>query len=273
MSKETNGIDADFFVAAGERDPVKAARDPARPLPKRFYKDVAVEPVDGGFGVLLDGRAVNTPARRRLVVPSQRLAEALAAEWAGQGETINPAAMPLTKLVNTAIDGVAVNMAEVIEETVKYAGSDLICYRAGEPASLVAAQAAAWDPLIGFARDRLGARLTLAEGVMFAAQSAAALDALAAAAAAYVGEDAGAPFRLTALNVMTTLSGSLILALAMALGEIDLETAWAAAHVDEDFQMRAWGEDAEAQARRAARLTEMRAAAFLAESLAENLAG
>ena len=116
--------------------------------------------------------------------------------------------MPLTKLLNSAIDGVAEQMAEVEAEVVKYAASDLICYRAGEPESLVAAQSAAWDPLIAFARDRLGARLALAEGVMFVEQPQAALDAIAKAVRAHVGEGPGAPLRLAALHVMTTLTGS-----------------------------------------------------------------
>lgn len=268
MAKEPTGFDADFFVPEGERDPVKAARDPARPLPKRFYKEAGVSEADGGFGVLLDGRPVNTPARRRVVVPWLPLAEALAGEWAAQGETIDPATMPLTKLVNSALDGVADHMAEVEAELVRYGGSDLICYRAGDPESLVAAQSAAWDPLVGFARDRLGARLALAEGVMFAAQPEAALEAFAAAVRAYVGEGAGASLRLTALHVMTTLTGSLTLGLAKALNEIDLATAWTAAHIDEDFQMRTWGADAEALARRESRLREMTAAAFVADCAA-----
>jgi chaperone required for assembly of F1-ATPase len=269
MAKEPTGFDADFFVPEGERDSVKAARDPARPLPKRFYKEAGVAGAEGGFGVLLDGRPVNTPAKRRVVVPWRPLAEAMAAEWAAQGETIDPATMPLTKIVNSALDGVADRMAEVEAELVRYAGSDMICYRAGDPESLAAAQRAAWDPLVAFARDRLGARLALAEGVMFATQSEAALAALAAAVRAYVGEGQGAALRLTALHVMTTLTGSLAIALAKSLNEIDLATAWAAAHIDEDFQMRTWGEDAEALARRETRFREMTAAAFVADCAAE----
>jgi chaperone required for assembly of F1-ATPase len=265
MPDDPTGFDADFFVPESERDPVKAARDPARPLPKRFYKEASVGAAEGAFSVLLDGRPVNTPAKRRIVVPSRELAEALAAEWAAQGEKIEPATMPLTKLVNSALDGVAQQMAEVEAELVRYAASDLICYRAGEPESLAAAQRAAWDPLLAFARDKLGARLTLAEGVMFAAQPEGSIAALAAAVRAHVGEGEGAALRLAALHVMTTLTGSLILALAKALNEIDLATAWAAAHIDEDFQMRAWGEDAEALARREARFREMAAAAFLSD--------
>ncbi|WP_457796109.1 ATP12 family chaperone protein [Methylocystis sp. S23] len=268
MTNEPTGFGADFFVPESERDPVKAARDPARRPPKRFYKEAAVEESEGGFSVLLDGRPVNTPARRRVVVPSRALAEALAAEWAGQGETIDPAAMPLARLVNSAIDGVAQRMDEVAAELVKYAGSDMICYRAGEPESLAAAQRAAWDPLLAFARDKLGARLILAEGVMFAAQPEAAIQALASAIRAQTGEGPGAPLRLASLHVMTSLTGSLILALAKSLNEIDLATAWAAAHIDEDFQMRAWGADAEALARRDARFKEMAAAAFLSDCVA-----
>ncbi|WP_442754187.1 ATP12 family chaperone protein [Methylocystis sp. JAN1] len=273
MPNEPTGFDADFFVPESERDPVKAARDPARPLPKRFYKQATVGEAEGGFSILLDGRPVNTPAKRRVVVPSRELAEALAAEWAAQGEKIDPAAMPLTKLVNTTIDGVAQQMEAVEAELVKYAGSDMICYRAGEPESLAAAQRAAWDPLLAFARDRLGARLTLAEGVAFAAQPAATIEALSAAIRADVGEGPGAALRLAALHVMTTLTGSLILALAKSLNEIDLAAAWAAAHIDEDFQMRAWGEDAEALARREARFKEMAAAAFVSDCVATTRQG
>ncbi len=269
MPKDPTGFEADFFVDQGERDPVKAARDPARPLPKRFYKEATVGEADNGFSILLDGRPVNTPAKRRVVVPSRALAEALAAEWAGQGEKIDPAAMPLTRLVNSALDGVAEHMAEVEAELVKYAASDMLCYRAGEPESLAAAQRAAWDPLLAFARDKLGARLDLAEGVMYAAQPEETIAALARAVRAFVGEGDGAPLRLAALHVMTTLTGSLVLALAKSLNEIDLAAAWAAAHIDEDFQMRAWGADAEALARREARFAEMSAAAILADCLSQ----
>jgi chaperone required for assembly of F1-ATPase len=264
MSKQPTGLDADFFVPPEERDPVKAARDPARPLPKRFYKEAVAAPAAGGYGIFLDGRPVNTPARRPLAAPAQPLADAIAAEWAKQGETINPATMPLTKLMNAALDGVAAQMAEVEADVVKYAASDLICYRAGQPESLAAAQSSAWDPLVAFARDKLGAKLALAEGVMFIEQPQEALDAFARAVRDYVGEGAGAPLRLAALHVMTTLSGSAVLALAAARHEIDAGKAWEAANVDEDWQMRAWGEDAEAIARRSARFQEFEAAATVA---------
>ena len=269
MTEKNNDLGADFFVAAGERDPVKAARDPARPLPKRFYERATVGDGEKGFEVLLDGRPVNTPARRRVLVPVRGLAEALAAEWAAQGETIDPATMPLTRLTNTAIDGVADQMKEVEAEVVKYAASDLICYRAGEPEGLVTAQSMAWDPVAAFARDRLGARLALAEGVMFVAQSEEALMALAAAVRDWVGQGPSAAFRLAALYEMTTLTGSLVLGLALAHEAMTVEAAWAAAHVDEDFQMRTWGEDAEALARRQRRFVDMQAACFIARETAK----
>ena len=265
MSDHRSDFAADFFVEGHERDPVKTGRDATRALPKRFYKEALAAPLDDGFGVLLDALAVNTPAKRKLVVPSLELSEALAAEWAAQDKTIDPTTMPLTRLVNSALDGVAAQMEEVEAENVKYAGSDLICYRAGEPEGLVKAQAAAWDPLVAFARQSLGARLALADGLMFVAQPEAARAALAAAVRDYVGKGAAAPLRLAALHVMTTLTGSLVLALAVAMRKIDFDAAWAAAHVDEDFQMRAWGADAEALARRDARFAEMRAAKYVSD--------
>ena len=268
MTNDNNDFGADFFVAAGERDPVKAARDPARSLPKRFYNEATVGDAAEGFEVLLDGRPVNTPARRRVLVPVRGLAEALTAEWAAQAETIDPSTMPLTRLTNTALDGVADQMSAVEAEVVKFAASDLICYRAGEPEGLVAAQAIAWDPVVAFARERLGARLALAEGVMFVAQSDAALEALAAATREWVGQGPAAAFSLAALYEMTTLTGSLALALALALKAMTLDAAWAAAHVDEEFQMRSWGEDVEALARRHRRFTDMQAASFMARETA-----
>lgn len=266
MSKEPRGLEADFFVDSGERDPLRAARESTRaPPPKRFYKEAAAAPVEDGFAVFLDGKPLRTPGWRLLCVPWAALAQRMAEEWAGQAETIDPSSMPLTRLVNTAIDGVAARMAEVEAEVVKYAGSDLICYRAGEPESLIQAQAAAWDPLLAFAGEKLGARLILAEGVNFVAQPDGALAALARAMRAHVGEDAGAPIRLAALHTMTALTGSCVIALAVALREIDAAAAWAAAHVDEDHQMRLWGADREALERRERRWAEMRAAALVSQ--------
>ncbi len=229
-------------------------------LPARFYKSVTVaEAGDGkGFAVLLDGRTVKTPARRNLEVQARGLAEALAAEWSGQQAVIDPAAMPLTRLVNTALDGVASRTAEVAADIVKYAGSDLLCYRADFPEGLVERQTALWDPVLAWLAARTGCQLRVQCGLMHVAQPQAALDAYAAAVA-----DLDA-FSLTAMHVMTTLTGSAVLALAVLEGELSPEAAWEAAHVDEDWQISEWGSDDEAMARRERRWTEMQAAARLA---------
>lgn len=269
MAADNDNFSDALFVPNEDRDPVRAAARTARPqLPKRFYASADVGKSEEGFRVLLDGKPVQTPGRRPLATPSAALSAAIAAEWAAQGERLDPETMPLTRLVNSTIDGVADRMAEVEADIVKYAGSDLVSYRAAEPAGLAAAQAAAWDPLMAFARERLDAPLAATEGVVFVAQPPEAARAVARAVRAYAGADAGTPFRLAALHSMTTLTGSCLIALALALREIDLPAAWAAAHVDEDHQMRTWGADAEALARRARRFEEMRAAAEIAAALA-----
>ena len=249
-------------------DPVAMARrDLRRAVPARFYKQAAVEPLDDSFVLTLDGKPAHTPARKRLAVPTRAAAEALAVEWNGQGEQIDPAAMPLTRLVNSAIDGVASRIAETRAEVLTYAASDLVCYRAGEPEALVQAQAAAWDPILAFARDTLGARFICAQGVMFATQPEPARTAFAAGLDRLVGADQRAPFRLAALDVMTTLAGSALIAVAVAQGEVAPAMAWAAAHVDEDYQMRLWGQDVEALARRDRRWLDFAAASRLLDLL------
>ncbi|MDF2995701.1 MAG: hypothetical protein K0R27_1338 [Xanthobacteraceae bacterium] len=238
-------------------DPVRAARGAGQmPRAKRFYKTVATAPVEGGHGVMLDGRPVRTPSRAVLAVPMAALAEALAAEWASQGEFIEPMSMPLTRLVNSARDGVAARIEETAEEIVKYAGSDLLFYRAEGPSSLVARQAAHWDPVLDFMRERLGARFVLSEGIRYVEQPAGSVAAVRAA----LPQDA---LRLAALASMTALAGSALLALGVWLGALDEEAAWTAAHVDEDHQIELWGLDAEAGARREARRREFAAAAAL----------
>lgn len=267
MARDTEGLSEGVFIQPEERNPLRVAAQGARPeLPKRFYEAAAIAETKDGFAVQLDGRDVRTPGRRPLATPSRALAEALAQEWSKQGERIDPSTMPLTRLVNSAIDGVATQMAEVEAEVVKYGRSDLVSYRASEPVRLAAAQAKAWNPLIAFARDKLGAELVSTEGVVFVDQPEEAIAALGRAARAYVGDDPASHLRLASLHAMTTLTGSCVIALAVALGEIDVGAAWAAAHVDEDFQMDAWGADQEAVERRQRRFEEMKAAAFLAVS-------
>ncbi len=234
-------------------------KEPLRPpLPRRFYASAAVAPGGDGYAVRLDGRPVRTPKKHLLALPTARLAEAIAAEWNAQGERVDPDTMPLTKLANTALDRVVPHRAAVAADIVAYAGSDLLCYRAAAPEPLARRQRAAWDPVLAWAEAELGARFALGEGVMPVAQTAAALARIAAAL------DRFGPLQLAALHVMTTLTGSALLALAHALGRLTVEQTWAAAHVDEDWQVSQWGEDAEAAARQRHRLAEMRAAsAFL----------
>lgn len=261
-------LEKDLLPNPGETiDPVELARrDLKKGLPRRFWKLTSVEEADGRFALTLDGRRARTPAKNVLAVPSRALAEAMAAEWEAQGEYIDPGEMPLTRIVNSALDGVAREMDATLEELVKYAGSDLLVYRAGDPASLVAEQAAAWDPVLDWARERHGVRFVLSEGITFVTQPDASIEAMRSAFAAVVGEDEASPLRLAGLHVMTTLTGSALLALAVAEGFLDGQAAWKIAHVDEDFQMRAWGQDAEAMARRERRWREMEAAAMMLQT-------
>lgn len=224
-------------------------------LPKRFYERVDVEDRDGGFALLLDGKPVRTPGKAALSLPTRALAEAIAEEWRTQKERIDPATMKLTKLANSAIDGVAGRGQAVIDDILAYAGSDLLCYRADGPHGLIEAQRAHWDPVLAWAKSTLGAPFVLAEGVVHVAQPRASLDRLRERL------DGRDPFSLAALHVMTALTGSALLALAVALGQMTAEEAWTAAHVDEDWQIARWGEDAEASARRAARHRDFAAAA------------
>jgi chaperone required for assembly of F1-ATPase len=254
-------LSSDIFISPEERDPLKLARKDARPaLPKRFYKEVAVAAEANGFVVTLDGRRVKTPAKASLLLPTEAAAEAIAEEWRGQGEEIDPRTMPLTRLVNSALDGVARDVSSVIADIVRYAGSDLVCYRAAEPEGLVAAQSEMWDPALAFAREALGARFICVEGITFTEQPPRAIEAMREAVVQSTGER---PLAVAALHVMTTLTGSVLLALSVAQRELSPEAAWDAAHVDQDFQMRAWGADVEALERRAKRFTEMQAAAKL----------
>jgi chaperone required for assembly of F1-ATPase len=218
---------------------------------KRIYAAVDIQEGEGGWSLLLDGRAARTPAKAKLILPSRPIAEAVAAEWAGQGETLDTVAMPMTRLANTAIDGVANTMAETRADIASYANSDLLCYRALEPEALAALQA----------HETLGARFILSCSLMHVAQPASALDAVRGAVEAFES-----PLAVAALHGMTSLTGSVLLALAVARGALSAEAAWRAAHVDEDFQISKWGEDDEAVARRAARWRDFSVAALAVAS-------
>jgi len=239
-------------------DPMRAAQANMRPPAlRRFYKRVEVVAADGGgFALRLDGRGARTPGKRPLVAPTRAVAELIAAEWAGQGETIEPMSMPTTRLANSAIDGVADALAETRAAIAGYSAADLVCYRAEAPAALVALQAEAYDSVLAWALGALGAGFVTTVGVAHVAQPEAALAAARAAVEVYTD-----PFAVAALHVMTSLTGSLMIALMTAKGALTPEAAWRAAHVDEDFQIGRWGEDDEAKRRRAARWRDFAAAA------------
>jgi chaperone required for assembly of F1-ATPase len=234
-------------------DPIESARRSMRTLRRRFYASAGVAESEGGFALALDGKPVRTPAQHLLELPTRPLAAAAAAEWQGQAEVIDPARMPLTRLANTIIDGVAREAGAVTAEIAKYLGSDLVFYRAEGPDRLVARQSRHWDPILAWARER-GARFVLAEGVMFVPQPEGAVAIMRAA----VPQN---PWRLGAVHTATTLTASALLALALEQSAISLDAAWAAAHVDEDWNMEVWGRDERALERRAFRFAEMEAAA------------
>jgi chaperone required for assembly of F1-ATPase len=253
----------DLSNALSDPDPVRRAQiQMKRPLPKRFYKDVTIGAVEGGFGILLDGRPVRTPAKNLLAVPTQAIAERLRAEWDAQAEEIDPAKMPVTRLVNTAVDGVSVNRDAVFEEIVRFAGTDLLCYRADAPEGLVARQREGWDPIVRWAAEEKGARVFLVEGVIHQEQPAAALEAFAKAL-----EPHSAPLSLASIHTVTTLTGSALLALALAEKRLDTDAVWQLAHIDEDWQIEHWGTDEEAFHRRELRREEMDVAASVLAAL------
>lgn len=240
-------------------NPMRRAQAAMRtPLLKRFYKNVSIGETAGGFAVLLDGKAVKTPATKPLMLPNFAIVAKVAEEWNGQGERIDPATMPLTRLAHVAIDAVADAPEPVIGEIVKYAGTDLLFYRAGEPEGLIAAQNEKWNPIIDWAGETLNARFVLAEGIVHVPQSATALAAVRKRALALPR-----PFALAAAASATNLSGSALIALALSAGVLAADEAWVAAHVDEDWNIRQWGEDTEVAARRIARRAEFDAAATM----------
>ena len=218
---------------------------------KRFYKTVSIAPTDGGFAVLLDGKPVKTPARNALLLPTERLAAAIAEEWQMQGEDIIAISMPLLRLSNTVIDGVAVNREDVITAILRFGDNDLLCYRAHHPPALAQRQRDGWDPLLEWARMRLSARMTVAEGMGHVDQSPETLAALREALGSY---DA---FSLAGLHVIASITGSLVLALAVVEGYIPGAYAFELSRIDETYQAEKWGADAEAVKRATALAHEL----------------
>ncbi len=231
-------------------------------LPKRFYASVATTPVErGGYAVLLDGRPIKTPKKSQVIVPTRAMAEALAAEWQAQTEHIDPSTMPITRIVNTTLDAVTPNLLAVRADLVEFAGSDALCYRAAEPAPLAERQAQVWDLILSWADKALGAKFVTQVGIIHKPQPAATLAAIARAV------DTCSAWEIAPLHVMTTITGSVVLALAVKHSALGLDAAWGAAHVDEDWQISTWGEDDEAHDRRNRRWLEIQASAKMLETL------
>jgi chaperone required for assembly of F1-ATPase len=209
---------------------------------KRFWTESTVVPEDGGFAVRLDGRPVKTPAKRALVLPTQAMAKAVAAEWDAQEGEINPNTMPVTKTANAAIDKVAVQHAEVADMLAAYGDADLLCYRADTPDELVARQIVEWDPMLDWAEQSFGVRLETRTGIMHAPQDARALEVLRRETHALT------TFELAAFHDLVSLSGSLILGFAAARDARPIETLWDISRLDEIWQVEQWGKDDEAEA-------------------------
>lgn len=225
------------------------------PKLKRFYKEVTIVPIEGGFEIQLDGRPLRSPEQNALNLPNAALSEAMTQEWRDQGEKISPPTMPLTKLAFTATDRVTPNRDAVIEQISAFANSDVICYRATEPGELVKRQKECWDPILQWADAELGAEMRTGEGIGYIAQNFDALDALTA-----VYSDKS-DFHLAALYSLAVIGNSLVIALAVAEGEMSAEDAFQCANCDELYQSEKWGDDEEAQARLKERAEEFRAAA------------
>lgn len=204
---------------------------------KRFWKTTAAVACDGGYKIELDGRPVKTPAKALLVVPSADMAAAISAEWDAQVDLIDPMTMPVTRGANAAIDKVTVQKAEVVEMLAAYGDSDLLCYRADGPEGLVTRQSETWDPLLAWAKDRFGVALICAQGVMHVPQKPDNLDRLTAEL------DQLTPFQIAAAHDLISLSGSLIIALAVMDGHLSATDGWAASRIDEEWQFEQWGED------------------------------
>lgn len=252
-----------FDEVAGQsrRDPLETARQAsAPPKRKRFYKDVGVAEGEGGFTVTLDGKPIRTPSQATVVVPARVLAEVIAAEWNAQQEFIDPLSMPLTRLANSIVQGVAGREQLVADDIAKYFGSDLLFYRAEFPDELITNQGKHWDPVLRWAADDLGAHFILAQGIMPVSQPEQAL----AHARARLPSDA---WRVGALHVLTTVTGSALLALALHMSVRDADAVWAAAHVDEDWNAERWGSDEEVTARRAVRRRDFDAAVAVIDAL------
>src|SRR3954447_24956861 len=251
----------DEAAATSPLDPQELVRRGVRaPRRKRFYAKAGVLEAPGGFVIALDDKPIRTPSGRQVVVPAREIADAIVAEWNTQEEFIDPLSMPLTRFANSVVDGVIDRVEAVTEDVAKYFETDLVFYRAGHPEALVAREAEHWDPLVFWAADALGAHFILTEGIVHVRQP----DSAVAAARAALPRD---PWSIAALHVITSLTGSALLALALLRRVLDQDQVWAAAHVDEDWNIEKWGIDEEVAMRRAARLVDFRAAAIIVKAM------
>jgi chaperone required for assembly of F1-ATPase len=251
----------DESVGHSPLDPSEAVRLSTRTLQrKKFYEQVSVGEAEGGFSILLDGRPIKSPSRKTIVVPSRAIADVMVQEWSSQRDVIDPMTMPMTRLANSVVDGVIERVEDVRADIAKYFESDLVCYRAGHPQELVTREAAAWDGVLFWAAETLGVHFILAEGIVHARQPQQALDTARDA----LPTD---PWMVAATHIVTTITGSALLALALALGARDADQVWIAAHVDEDWNIEQWGIDEEVAIRRAARRVDFDAAASVIAAL------
>lgn len=261
MSDKLSPFDA-IFTETG-LDPNEAAQRTMRPdLPRRFWEEVTLDEREGAFHILLDGRSAKTPGRSALASRHKAVAERMVAEWDAVGERLDPANLPLTKLVNVALDGGDIHREALLDEVRSYAGSDLLCYRADHPHGLVERQNTVWNPYLDRLKTHHGITMKQAAGVMPVSQDEVVLDAIRSLADKRAADAESA----AALTLATTLTGSAILALALTEPGVDegrAKTVWQAAHVDEDWNRKLWGEDAEAAALRQSRWRDFEAAAFV----------
>jgi chaperone required for assembly of F1-ATPase len=254
----------ELFEQASETsplDPEEAVRRAARaPQRRRFYSNAAAAEATGGFAVTLDDKPIRTPSGRKVIAPVREIAAAIVAEWEAQSEFIELMTMPMTRFANSVVDAVVDRVDAVMDDIAKYFETDLLFYRAGHPEALVAREAAHWDPIVFWAAEALGAHFILAEGIVHIRQPESAI----AAARAALPHDA---WSLAALHVITSLTGSALLALALLRDVANPDQVWAAAHVDEDWNSEKWGVDEEVAARRAARMVDFSAAVRILKAL------
>ncbi|WP_336276736.1 ATP12 family chaperone protein [Bartonella sp. CB178] len=250
-----NPLDGDDVVS-------KTQKSLRRPLPKRFYREVKITCEEGRFSILLDKVPIQTPAKRCFFVPTESLAALVVQEFESQKEVIDPAKMPITRLVNTVIDGIADDMQPVFEDLLRFVACDMVFYRAQTPKELAQKQREQWDPLLDWVEEKIGSRFNLTEGLMPVEQPREAIQAVSN----YLRR-IESPYVLAAFHTMTTLTGSALIALAVFAGKIDPDHAWDIAHFDENWTMRQWGADKEETSRLANKKAEFNAAAVIFKTL------